>query len=225
MSLAPLHPWPEDAEEALRWQRRLAKRVRPEGDPGPVRYVLGCDVAYGRGRAYAAALLFDLLTGQQMASAWAQGEVRFPYVPGLLSFRELPLLLEAFERLRGPEPELILCDGQGIAHPRQMGLAAHLGLWLDRPTIGVAKSRLWGWHEPVPEEALRFRPLWAKGRLLGYALRTRHRGRLVYVSPGHRIGPEAALRLVLALLDGHRLPYPIRLADRAARALARQGRH
>nr|BCX00059.1 MAG: endonuclease V [Bacteroidota bacterium] len=209
--------WPRSPAEAVLWQEALAARIQPEGDPGPVCYVAGCDVAYRGEWAYGVVLLFEYATGRLLSHSWARERARFPYVPGLLSFREVPVLLEAFFRLEGPEPDLVLCDGQGIAHPRRMGLAAHLGLCLDRPSIGVAKSRLWGEHDPLPEQALSACPLRDRGEVIGYVLRTRARGRPIYISPGHRIGPEAALRYVLTLLDGHRLPYPTRLADRFAR--------
>jgi deoxyribonuclease V len=114
--------WPRSPAEAVLWQEALAARIQPEGDPGPVCYVAGCDVAYRGEWAYGVVLLFEYATGRLLSHSWARERARFPYVPGLLSFREVPVLLEAFFRLEGPEPDLVLCDGQGIAHPRRMGL-------------------------------------------------------------------------------------------------------
>ncbi|CAI8055268.1 Endonuclease V [Geodia barretti] len=138
----------------------------------------------------------------------------FPYVPGLLSFREVPALLEALGQLPAA-PDLILCDGHGYAHPRRFGLACHLGLWLDTPTIGVAKSRLTGSHdEPGPGEGRCRRPR----ERLGAVLRTRERVKPVFVSAGHRISLRTALALTLACATRYRLPEPTRLADKLSKA-------
>jgi deoxyribonuclease V len=146
----------------------------------------------------------------------ARAQVRFPYVPGLLSFREIPVLLPCFERLRTP-PDLVIVDGQGIAHPRRLGLAAHLGLLLDLPSIGCAKSRLTGHPagELAPERGARV-PLVDRGETVGYALRTRAGTSPVFVSTGHRIGLDEAAAWVLACATRFRLPEPTRLAHQAA---------
>ena len=148
--------------------------------------------------------------------ATEQAEVTFPYIPGLLSFRELPLILPAFARLR-TRPDLVVVDGQGIAHPRRFGIAAHLGVLLDLPAIGCAKSRLTG--TPVGELGVQRGDRVAlvdRGQVVGYELRTRAGVKPLYVSPGHRIGVEGAADWVLRLTAGYRLPEPTRLADRAA---------
>lgn len=216
--------WPRSPAEAVLWQEAFAARIQLEGDRDPVCYVAGYDVAYRGEWTYGVVLPFEYATGRLLSHSWARERARFFCVPGLLSFRKVPLLLEAFFRLEGPEPDLVLCDGQGIAHPRRRGLAGHLGLCLDRPSIGVAKSRLWGEDDPLPEQALSLCPLWDRGEVIGYVLWTRAWGRPIYISPNPRIGPEAVLRYVLALLDGHRLPYSTRLADFARTWLCQEER-
>jgi deoxyribonuclease V len=140
---------------------------------------------------------------------------RMPYIPGLLSFREIPAALGAFEKL-SVIPELVMVDGQGIAHPRRLGVAAHLGLWLDLPTIGIAKSRLYGQHAEVGEQRGDWVPLSAGQETIGAVLRSRTKVKPVYVSPGHRITLETSLAWVLRCLGRTKLPEPTRLADRLA---------
>jgi deoxyribonuclease V len=155
-------------------------------------------------------------------TAVVKRRVRFPYVPGLLSFREAPAILDAFARL-ATRPDLLLCDGQGIAHPRRLGLASHLGLLLDLPTIGCAKSRLVGeYQDPGPRRGARA-PLRLDGRQVGWVLRTRDGVRPLFVSPGHRMSIGAAARWVLGCGAGHRLPEPTHLADRLVGLAARPG--
>jgi deoxyribonuclease V len=183
--------------------------------------VAGADLAYaadGR-RAWAAVVLVSVPDGAVVETAMASARPRFPYVPGLLSFREGPLLLRAFGRLRR-RPDLCLFDGQGIAHPRRFGLASHLGVLLDLPSVGCAKSRLVGEHtEPGPRRG-DWAPLRLEGRTVGAVLRTREGVRPIYVSPGHRIGLRQAVRAVLALART-RVPEPIRLAEQVADRLKR----
>ena len=138
--------------------------------------------------------------------------VAFPYIPGLLSFREAPVLLECFRRLK-TVPDVVLVDGQGIAHPRRLGIASHLGLWLNVPTIGVAKSRLCGTHRSVPDCVGARVPLSDRGAVIGAVLRSRQGARPIYVSVGHGIGLRSALSMVTACLAGYRLPEPTRIAD------------
>ena len=145
----------------------------------------------------------------------ATAPTTFPYVPGLLSFRELPAVLAAFDRLRQP-PDLLLCDGQGIAHPRRFGIAAHLGVLLDRPTIGVGKSKLIGEHDPVGDVRGASVPLRDHGQTIGVVLRSRQHVRPIYISIGHRISLATAVEYVKRCLGRYRLPEPIRLADKLA---------
>jgi deoxyribonuclease V len=222
MRIAAHDPWPASAAEAIALQKRLAPRVVLEGDPPEqeVRLVAGCDLAFvGRGRrgdtAVAAVVLLAYPDLTAVERHVIEAPVTFPYVPGLLAFRELPALLGAFERLERA-PDLVVVDGQGYAHPRRFGIACHLGLLLDLPTIGCAKSRLIGEHDEPAVEAGSSAELRHDGELVGYVVRTRERGRPLYVSPGHRVGFAAAARWVLRLSRGYRLPEPTRLADRLA---------
>ena len=155
---------------------------------------------------------------QEIARAYAVLALNFPYIPGLLSFREIPVLLEALGKLK-EMPDVLFCDGQGIAHPRRFGLAAHLGVVLDRPTIGCAKSVLIGTHGTLPNAAGSWVPLCdekAGGECIGAALRTRTDVNPVFVSQGNRVSLETAIRLTLAVSDGYRIPRPTRDADRFA---------
>lgn len=186
----------------------------------PPRTVAGIDVAYGRrgGPAHAAAVLFDLATLALLEHAEATLPPAFPYVPGLLSFREGPAAVAALAGL-SRRPDLLMCDGQGIAHPRRIGIASHLGLVLDLPSIGIAKSRLIGTHaEPGPNRGDRT-PLLDKDEEIGAVLRTRTNVRPVFVSIGHRVSLESAIVLVLACTRRFRLPEPIRAADRLSRRI------
>lgn len=200
-------------------QLELAARVERADRLGPVQAVAGVDVAYGRGnpvKAAAVLLAFDGL--EVLETATATMEARFPYVPGYLSFREIPAVLSVLERLT-VSPDLILCDGQGIAHPRRFGLACHLGVLSGLPTIGVAKSRLVGEHGEPGGERGDWVPLKDKGESIGAVLRTRTGVKPVYVSIGHRVGLETAIRLVLACTTRFRLPETTRAADRLSKFL------
>lgn len=222
----PPFPKPARPEEALALQRALAKKVRLVGSLEGVRRIAALDASHKRGRPLVAvALLYDLEKGPlHVATAFLPEEALFPYVPGLLSFREAPAYLEALAAL--PEaPEALLVDGQGVAHPRGLGIASHLGVHLDLPSVGVAKRLLYGRPEaPLPEEkGAAVRLLAPDGRPLGYVYRSRAGVKPLYVSPGHRVGLEEALRFVRRLPTRFRLPEPLRLAHleagRALRAL------
>lgn len=211
-------PWPRSAGEAIALQQRLSGEIVRADRFAPPATVAGIDVAYGRrgGPAHAAAVLFDLATLRPLEQAEATLAPEFPYVPGLLSFREGPAAVAAIRALRR-RPDLLMCDGQGIAHPRRIGIASHLGLILDLPAIGVAKSRLIGTHaEPGPNRG-DWTPLVDAGERIGAVVRTRARVRPVFVSIGHRVSLETAIALVLACTRGFRLPEPIRAADRLSR--------
>lgn len=211
------HPWELTPREAMALQRELAPRVVREDRLGDVRCVAGVDVGYEEGgkltRAAVAVLDFPALTVRE--EMVVRVPTRFPYVPGLLSFREIPAVLEAFAALEST-PDLVLCDGQGYAHPRRFGLACHLGVLLDVPTIGAAKSRLLGEHPEVPPERGAWVPLTDQGELIGAVLRTRARTRPLYVSVGHRISLDTAIRWTLACAPRYRLPETTRAAHRLA---------
>ncbi len=210
--------WPKTPAEARALQEDLRNRVIAEDRLGPVRLLAGVDAGYdlrrGMTRAVAVSMEADGLVLRHAVRA--ERPTDFPYVPGLLSFREAPAILAALDRL--PErPDLLLVDGQGRAHPRRFGLACHLGVLADLPTIGVAKSRLVGTHDEPGEARGARSPLLHKGEMIGVVLRTRARVRPVFVSVGHRISLETAVELVLAAAPRYRLPEPIREADRLTR--------
>ena len=219
MGVRELHPWQVDTSEARLIQERLAPLVARSGAPAEVHAVAGADLHVERSRARAwargAVVLLSYPGLEVVEQATFETEVTFPYVPGLLSFREAPVLLGAFRRLKG-KPDLLLVDGQGYAHPRRFGLACHLGLLLDVPTIGCAKSRLIGEHGPLGSAAGSRVDLTDGGDVIGSVLRTRDGVNPVFVSVGHRIGLDEAAEWVLRCCRGYRLPEPTRLAHQAA---------
>ena len=220
-----LPAWDGDAAGARALQQRLAARVRLEDDYPPLRIVAGVDVGFEHGGAItrAAAVLLDAVTLVPRDQALALVSTGMPYIPGLLSFRELPAVLQALAQL--PQtPDLIFVDGQGIAHPRGLGIAAHLGVITGLPTIGVAKSVLVGTHDEVgPRRGDRV-ALHHRGKIVGTVLRSKDGVRPLIVSPGHRVSLATAPDLVLACCTRYRLPEPTRLADRLASRRDRQAR-
>jgi deoxyribonuclease V len=213
-----MHPWTVDVAEALRIQETLRKQLSLAWDGRAVRIVAGVDAHYRRGRARAAIVLLSYPELDLLEEVTAEGDSTFPYLPGLLAFREGPPVLAAWRALVH-RPDLVFFDGHGIAHPRGFGLASHLGLWLDLPAVGVAKARLFGvGPDPGPArgDAVPLRAEGAEGRILGASLRTRQGSRPVFVSPGHRIDLEHSLEFVLGCCRGHRLPEPLRLAHGTA---------
>jgi deoxyribonuclease V len=221
------HRWDLTPREAFALQRELSARVRVSGHPPSEPFlVAGCDAA-GSGRwsrrdeqITACVIVFRFPSWEIVDRTWARGPSPFPYVPGLLSFREAPLYIEAFAKLR-VRPDIVIYDGQGIAHPRGLGLASHLGVFFDLPTVGAAKSRLIGTHrEPGSARGCSAR-LMHDGRVMGRVVRTQTGVKPLYVSPGHRIGIEEAASLVLRLAPRYRLPEPTRQADRWVRELSR----
>lgn len=211
------HPWNLSPTKAMALQRELRARLILTDQLGPVRRVAGVDVGFEADgtvtRAAVAVLRYPEL--DVLETAIAHRPTEFPYIPGLLSFRELPAVLEALEKLREP-PDLLLCDGQGIAHPRRLGIASHLGLLVDIPSIGVAKTRLCGRHDAVANQRGAWTPLRANGEVIGAVLRTRPGVRPVYVSPGHRISLETAIAYVMGCCTRYRLPETTRRAHRLA---------
>ena len=217
MRARKLHPWDLTPREAIALQERLRGRIVREDRIGEVRRVAGVDVGFEEGGRFARAAVAVLAVPELalVERALARVPVRFPYVPGLLSFREAPAVLAAFERLRSA-PDLVLYDGQGIAHPRRFGIASHLGLLLDRPTIGVAKTRLIGEHRIPPDRRGAWAPLVDAGEVIGAVLRSRAGVKPLYVSIGHRVSLETAVRWVMACVTKYRLPETTRWADRLA---------
>jgi deoxyribonuclease V len=215
MEIRDLHPWNVSPTEAVAVQKRLAAQVILEGEPQDVGVVAGADISVGGGRGRGAVVLLSYPELQPLEQQVVEAELTFPYVPGLLAFREVPVLAEAFRRL-SRRPDLLLVDGQGLAHPRRFGIACHLGLLLDLPTIGCAKSRLVGEHDSLGEQAGSQTELRDGSEVLGLVLRTRAGVTPVYVSVGHRIGLGQAAEWTLCLCRGYRLPEPARLAHQAA---------
>ncbi|MFH1647749.1 MAG: deoxyribonuclease V [Chloroflexota bacterium] len=217
MKVVRRHEWRVSTARAREIQEALAAEVCRTGNITAPRLIAGVDISVNRfartGTGAAVVLSYPGL--EIVETRVVTDRVEFPYVPGLLTFREAPLLLAACEMLT-VAPDLILVDGQGIAHPRRMGLASHLGLCLDVPTIGCAKSRLCGAHDEPGEAKGSYTDLLDNGEVIGAALRTRAGVKPVYVSIGHRIDLPAAVRWVLACCRGYRLPEPSRLAHQAA---------
>ena len=223
MRIARTHRWDLSVEAALRLQRRLAATVDTGARLARVRLVAGADAAYHQdGERLVAAVVVIALPGLEVVEqASAEGRVTFPYVPGLFGFREAPIVLRACRRLRA-RPDVLVCDGQGIAHPRRFGLACHLGYCFDLPTVGCAKSRLAGEHGPVAARRGSWSWLRDGSERLGVVLRTRDAVRPVYVSPGWAIGFRDARAIVLAASAGYRLPEPTRRANLLVNALRRR---
>ena len=217
MQIHVTHTWDVSPEEAISIQEGLRQQVICQDRFGPLRRIAGVDVGFESDgaitRAAVAVLSFPELSLQE--AVLARRPTTFPYLPGLLSFREAPAILEALSRL-GAAPDLLVCDGHGLAHPRRIGLACHLGLACDLPSIGVAKSLLIGRHQPVGEGGGDWQPLWEEDEVIGAALRTQPSVKPVYVSIGHRISLETATDIVLRCTTCYRLPEPIRQAHRLA---------
>ncbi|MBN3921992.1 deoxyribonuclease V [Nostoc sp. NMS4] len=214
------HAWPSTLEEAIVIQEKLRHQVITEDRlQEPIQYVAGVDMGFEAdgtiSRAAVAVLSFPDL--QVIETSLAHRPTTFPYVPGFLSFREIPAVLDALEKIK-TIPDIILCDGNGIAHPRRLGIASHLGLLIDMPTIGVAKSRLIGKHEELAETKGSTQPLIHDGETIGVVLRSRTGVKPLYISSGHRISLPTAIDYVLRCTPKYRLPETTRIADRLASA-------
>lgn len=215
MLVKRLHPWDVTYAEARRLQGQLSGQVVATGElpPDSLSLVAGADVSYSKAtnRCYCGVVLLSFPELECVGAATAVVDATFPYIPGLLSFREIPGLVRVFEKL-GEAPDLVLVDGQGLAHPRRMGLACHLGLILDVPTIGCAKSRLVGEYDPPASERGSRSALLLDGEIVGAVVRTRCKVSPVFVSVGHRIDLESAIQNVLACAPRFRLPETTRAA-------------
>ena len=212
-----LHSWQVSPAQALDIQRSLAAQVTRSSQVTTPRFIAGVDIsaANAQGVATGAVVVLEYPELRIVETQVAQGRFGFPYVPGLLSFRESPLTLAACEKLT-VTPDLILVDGQGIAHPRRLGLASHLGLFLNTPTIGCAKSLLCGQHEVPGAEPGSYAEVVDRGETIGVALRTKPGVKPVYVSIGHKVDLETAIYWVMKCCRDYRLPEPTRLAHLAA---------
>lgn len=212
-----VHSWQLTPKQAIALQLELRGQVIREDRLRPPSRIAGVDVGFEQQGTItrSAVAVLDFPTLAPIEQAVARLPTRFPYVPGLLSFREIPAILEAIDQLARP-PELLLCDGQGLAHPRRFGLACHLGLLTDIPSIGVAKSRLIGSHETIPMEKGAWVPLLDKGEVIGAVVRTRSGVQPLYISIGHRVCLETAIHYVLACTTRYKLPETTRAAHRLA---------
>lgn len=221
------HDWNLTPAQARALQAELADKVddRSRLNVTRIHRVLAVDVSMDRFADWlaAAVVVCDLKTRHVVDSASVAEPIRFPYVPGLLSFRELPPILKAIEKLTF-EFDAIVVDGHGQAHPRGLGIASHLGLWLNVPTIGLAKSRLCGAFEEPLAEPGSTSPLILQGRKVGMALRTRKKAGPIFVSVGHKCRLEDALKLALRLTDNRRIAWPVRAAHEAANTARREHR-
>jgi len=217
VKVARLHSWRVSTGQAIDIQRGLAARVSRDGAPGSLHFVAGVDISVSRalGTATAAVVVLSYPELIAVEVKKASGKLTLPYIPGLLSFRESPLILAAC-RMVSLTPDLVLVDGQGVAHPRRVGLASHLGLFLKIPTVGCAKSLLCGKYVVPGEEPGDYSEIVDRGETIGVALRTRAGVKPIYVSTGHLIGLEPAISRVLECCRGYRLPEPTRLAHLAA---------
>ncbi len=219
MHTSAIHPWLVTPAYARTIQSELAEDVICEPDFEEIRRIAGVDIGFeDNGRITRAAIsVLDFESLQPLEEVIVREPTRFPYVPGLLSFREVPALLDALEGLDTP-PDMILCDGQGLAHPRRFGLASHLGIVSDIPTIGVAKSRLIGTYREPGETKGSWSPLLDEGEIIGAVLRTRRGTQPLFVSIGHRVDLASAIRLVLHCTPRFRLPETTRRAHHLASA-------
>lgn len=210
--------WPGNIQKAREMQERMRSRVRITTYRGTPRFIAGVDAAFTEDRVAAAACLYSFPDLTCLERAADIQELRFPYVPGYLAFREGPAIIAAIKNL-ARKPDLILVDGQGIAHPRGFGIACHIGVLLEIPTIGCAKTRLVGdCREPGIRKGS-WSDLTYEGAVVGAVLRTRHGVRPLFISPGHRIDAESAVSFVLSCVGKYRIPEPLRCADAYSRSM------
>lgn len=213
MNQLPLHRWDLTPREAIAVQQQLRAHVRVEPLTQPITTIAGADISFNKfsEKIYTGIVVLRLADLQIVDEVGLQTTSKFPYVPGLLSFREAPSLLEAWEQLK-IKPDVLMLDGQGLAHPRRLGIACHIGLWLDIPTLGCAKSILVGRHAELAPEAGSQTPLIDKDEQVGVALRTKNKVAPVYVSVGHRLDLPTAIALTLRSTTKYRQPEPTRQA-------------
>jgi len=221
MIITCLHSWDVSISEAIALQKELAQKIiTVDSFAGPVKYIAGVDMAVNTttNTARAAVVLFSYPELVLLESHTHEEPLRMPYVPGLLSFREIPCILDAFKKLQ-QKPDLVMVDGMGIAHPRKIGIASHLGLWINIPTIGCGKSLLVGTYSKqlLSPEAGSWVPLTYKKEVIGAVIRTRTNVSPLFISPGHLISLETSIKYVLACGRGYRLPEPVRQADKLSK--------
>lgn len=214
------HPFDVSLKEAKDIQEELRERVVLDVHELKPETVAGVDVAFDRGVAYAVCEVYSYPTLEHLEENTAEKEVTCPYIPGFLSFREIPVLIEVLSSLK-IEPDVIICDGQGIAHPRGMGLASHTGVLFNKPTIGCAKSRLVGEYEEPGLEKGSTTSLYYEGREVGRVLRTRTGVKPLFISPGNLISLDKSVRIIIDCVRNRRIPEPVRMADIRSREIKR----
>lgn len=210
-----IHPFNTTPQQAIQIQQNLQNKVITSGKVSNLNYVAGVDVGFHKGQATAAIAVLRMPDLQFCDQAVATRPVEFPYIPGLLSFREIPVILDALEKIT-MIPDVIICDGQGIAHPRRLGIASHLGVLTDICTIGAAKSRLIGTYRELLTQKGEWVPLVDKNEIIGAVLCTRNAVKPLYISVGHRIDLETAIEIVMRCVTKYRLPETTRVAHRMA---------
>lgn len=217
-----LHSWDVTPDEAIKIQNELRHLVRVENLSGKINYIAGADISFDKGSniVYAGVVVLKFPELVEIDRSLVITEVKFPYIPGLLSFRESPALIQAWEKIK-ITPDIVVIDGQGIAHPRRFGIASHFGILIDRPTIGCAKSLLVGRYEEPGEKAGNYSYLYDSGEIIGVALRTRDNVQPVFVSIGHKITLEESIKIIMQTVRGYRIPEPTRHAHNLVNALRR----
>jgi deoxyribonuclease V len=213
--------WPENISEAKAAQMSLEGRVTIVPYIKKPIFVAGVDASFMGDKVIGVACLFKYPELIPIEDAYAVMKVSFPYIPGFLSFREGPAIIEALNRLK-TKPDLILFDGQGIAHPKRLGIASHIGILIDVPTIGCAKSRLIGKYKEPKFRKGEWAQLKHKGEIVGAVLRTRDYIKPVFVSPGHRIDLKTSIKIVLACTGKFRIPEPVRRADSISKRIKKE---
>jgi deoxyribonuclease V len=217
LTLRDLHPWDVTPDEAIRLQLSLADQVITDQPLETIRWVAGVDVDVKNAISRAAVVVLRYPELDVIETVTAERPTTFPYIPGLLSFREGAVILDALRQLQ-KTPDVFMFDGNGTIHPRRIGIASHLGLFLDRPTIGCGKTWMMGEYAPVPPEKGGWSPLYDRGEIIGTVLRTRADAQPVYISAGHRATQDTARELALRCTTSYRQPEPIRAAHHAAGA-------
>jgi len=220
MVISDLHPWDVTYKEAVKIQKDLKDKVSLKKIDKRIQYVAGLDVSYAKGSdiMWAGGVVLDFPSLNKAEERWSKKEVSFPYIPGLLSFREIPALLDALRKME-IEPDLIFCDGQGIAHPRGLGLASHLGILLNKSTIGCAKSPLVGTYNQVGELKGNYAYLKHQNRIIGAVVRTRSKVKPIFVSPGYGVILNDCVKFVLETCSKYRIPEPTRQAHLLANSV------
>lgn len=223
MKTRNLHNWNLSPKEAIVLQKNLSEKIILKNKFKNIRLIAGADMAIDEHRnlGVAGIIIYSYPDLKEIERCFAKAEIKFPYVPGLLAFREAPILTKAFTKLRYI-PDVVIFDGQGIAHPRGLGIASHMGLILGRPTIGCAKSRLVGEHKEPGKNPGDWTPLNYKNKVIGAVLRTRKNVKPVFISPGHLIDLKTSIKIVVSCLDGVRIPKPTREADKFVAQIKRE---